>query len=107
MSECYMNVSMVKEIKDKIQNTMKHKSLVEVHELEIPSCIGQDDIDGLITENIYHSSGFLFTEHTVDQGVNALNHLVATFSEETKDTKSKKKTGLTPEHVVAELRKNT
>ena len=106
MGECYVHSELISEIKRKVQETMEQKPFIDFYDIELPGCVSEEDLDGLLSEGVYATGHYLYTNRSLDQAVTALNPLLSAFTEESKGpTKGKKKDTLSIETIQSELKK--
>ena len=106
LSKAYVQVDFLSEIKASISIVMKTKLFIDFYDLELPKCISEDDLEGLLTEGITSTSHFLFTTKAVDSAVELLKPLIAAVAEETKEpAKGKKKESVSIQSVRSEIKK--
>lgn len=104
LSEGYVHSELIIEIKEKVKETMAQKAYTDFFDIELPSCISEEDLEGFIPEGIYCASHYLFTNKALDQAVALLTPLFSVFTEETK-TKGKRNDTLSIDTIQSELKK--
>lgn len=104
-ADVYVSDELIGETKAKIVENMKGKSFADFFDLDMPGCFAEEDIEGLISEGIFVSSHYLYTEKALESAVGLLGQLIAALSEETKEVKGKKNPSLGIDTIIGELKK--
>lgn len=101
----YCSPDLITETKERIIQLMSNKDYSDFFDLDLPSCIDEEDIDQLITAPIKSHSHYIYTDRAISQALTILTPLINSFIEETKDSKSKKKETLSLQSIQNELKK--